>query len=581
MFFTKLKRAACTLLILAPVTMLLATGCVERQMIPPHDGRFHEEAVTEQRNIPMPADAADTKEAVDIYPPVATEITTAIDDLLLPVLTHVNGRILTYEKKLQFIEALELKVMDISGNGDMEGRISDCRSQVQDILNRYHQLHQHLLKKHTVATEDLIKGETILNLWEDDFRFLESECRALVGHDTMKTAFPVDDKELSIKGLAIADAYKKHQYWQVIDKYEELAAVHGEFLPGDTTFLYGQALAKIGRGTDATRVFKALLARVQTPEEAGREYELIQLIADMAFAHENFKKAEQFYGEIVDAYHGLSRRNQWAARQLSVLQVAGEKDEEVRAYANFLKSYLTYNPERDGFLVVKKAEAFINSFPHSTVAASVDFLKTTAAGKAEQWYQKLLERVNILAGEENYQEALLTIERVPRIILPLEKQRELLDMADRLRAEESLTRAARQLNEKLLIQERWNEGMTHLDSDRYDQAIESFGKLLKTSDAERAEKKINEIANHAAREDRRRAAELFFRANRTHDMESKKKLLLASRQLLQNILIKYPQADVADRARQNLNRIEKEIYTIDPDLLSVPVGMGGRQVLAN
>lgn len=587
MFSSKLKKIVKAPLIMAPIAILLITGCAERTIIPQYEQRVLRETITEHKDIPRPADNEKTIDRAEpITPPVIPVIPVmpeviATEDLLLPVLTHVNERILTYEKKLHLIEELELKLIGLDGSGRMEGIISDCRFQVQSILQRYSDLHQQLLNQHTVGIEDLIKGETILNLWEDDFRFLASECSVLVTHadDKDKIVFPIDNELLNQKIQVITNAYNQRAYWQVVDEYSRLAAVHGVPLPDDITFLYGQSLIKIGQGADAAKILQGLLARVHTPEGAKWEYQLIQLIADIEFAHGNFRKAEQFYDKIVDAYHGLKIKNQWAAQQLSNLQVADEKYEEVRAYTDFLRRYLAYSPERDGFTVVQKAEAFTSRFPHSTVTSSVDFLKNSATEQAEQWYQQLIMQITTLAGEGNYQEALLSIERVPRMIITLEKQRELAALADKIRGEKSLTRAARQLEDKLLIQESWNEGITHLDSGRYDQAIESFSKLLTTSAAERAREKINATANHAAREDRRRAAELFIRANRTHDMESRKKLLLSSRQLLQDILIKYPQADVADKAKQNLSRIEQEIYNIDPGLLSAPVEMGGQQAL--
>lgn len=577
MCYQKLKRLIYTPLMLIPVTILLLTGCAERQIIPLYDDRLPKKLPEEQ--ISVPPVVADPEEVFKM--PAPLEPIDETDDLLLPMLTHINERILAYETKLLSLGELEFKVIGLGGIGDMEVTISDCRFQMEDILSRYNELHRQLLMTQKVGSDDLIKGEAVLNLWDDDFRFLGSKCINLVGinGDARKTAFPVDNELINRKGLFLTDAYKEHDYWLVVDEYEKLSAVHGNLLSDDITFLYGQALLRIGRGGDATRVFKELLTRVQTQAEAGWEYQLTQLVADMEFAHGNFSTAKQFYGEIVDAYHSLSQRSQWASRQLSVLEVAGGEEEEVRAYADFLRSYLTYNPERDGFLVVQKAEKFINRFPHSTVTASMDFLKINAERKAEEWYQKLIDNIHKLNQEGKHQEALVTIEKVPRMILPLENQLELADLAGKIRAKKSLAIAERQLDEKLLIQESWNEGMTHLDSEHYDQAIASFSRLLATADAGRAQKKINEIANHAAGEDRRRAAELFVRANRTHDMESKKKLLLASRQLLQNILVKYPQADVAGKAEQNLSRIEKEIYAIDPSLIHKPVEMDGEHGL--
>jgi hypothetical protein len=44
-------------------------------------------------------------------------------------------------------------------------------------------------------------------------------------------------------------------------------------------------------------------------------------------------------------------------------------------------------------------------------------------------------------------------------------------------------------------------------------------------------------------------------------------LLLASHQLLKEILVKYPQTDLLDKVNQNLAVLEEQIRRIDPALL--------------
>ncbi|MCL2341268.1 MAG: hypothetical protein FWC49_06135, partial [Proteobacteria bacterium] len=47
------------------------------------------------------------------------------------------------------------------------------------------------------------------------------------------------------------------------------------------------------------------------------------------------------------------------------------------------------------------------------------------------------------------------------------------------------------------------------------------------------------------------------------DPEEKRKLLLTARDLLQSILVKYPQSGLTDKVRNNLLRIEENLRAID------------------
>ena len=72
----------------------------------------------------------------------------------------------------------------------------------------------------------------------------------------------------------------------------------------------------------------------------------------------------------------------------------------------------------------------------------------------------------------------------------------------------------------------------------------------------------------AAREERRKAADLFIRYTKTNDVEGQKKLLIESRKILKEILVKYPDVDIAEKVRGNIKRVEQEMNAIDPTLLS-------------
>jgi outer membrane protein assembly factor BamD (BamD/ComL family) len=116
------------------------------------------------------------------------------------------------------------------------------------------------------------------------------------------------------------------------------------------------------------------------------------------------------------------------------------------------------------------------------------------------------------------------------------------------------------------LQARYDQGVAALTAREYDKAIETFNGLLATPFADRARTRIDEAAGLAAQEDRRKAADLFVRANSTADLENKKNLLLSSRKLLQDILVKYPQSGLAEKVQRNLSGVERALKAIDPSL---------------
>lgn len=553
-------------------------GCVaDKQMVPPYQGRAQREVAMQQpgyeRRPVVEEKLPESRVPAASSPRMQPD---AEDDLLLPILTHINERIFSYEQKLADWNAREEQSTGPERSLEEQEKIDDCRQQMRDILDRYDELHRQLLGEDSVTTADLFEGQTLLNLEKQDFQFLEGDCSRIPEKEQSADSGLSMDKAVSRqKSEEINSAFADGDYEKTIEVYEALLADTFQDLPYELTLAYGKSLMKTGRESESRKVFRDLLDRIRQNDQALWEFQLMQLIGNLDFALGSYDAAKKQYDEIVRTYEDLKGKNDWAKQQLSALNVADEQSEEVRAYAEVLRSYLVYNPDRDGFTVVRKAEAFVDAYPYSLVASSADHLVTISREKAEQWYQKLLKQVDALAAEEKYQEALLVLERVPRTILPLEKQQELAARATELTTTEAITRESRKLALEQQLQEDWNTGMTFLERKEYDQAIEAFKKLLDSSYGDRARARITEAANLAAQEDRKRAAELFVRSNRTHDLESRKKLLLSSRQLLQDILIKYPQSDLVDKVKRNLERIDKEIKGIDPTLLSLPVTLNG------
>ena len=567
------------------LSLTLISGCaMSRHMISPYEGRARREAAVQQEPVRQPAarpaPQSGGRQVEASGGPGQPQEPVVANDVLMPVLTLINDRIFAYEQKLKEWKKLNDRAATLHLGQEQVDRINTCRQQLQEILLGYNALHKRLLGKRSLSSVQLLAGTTLLDLEKRDIEYLESDCSRLLATDTDKgmPQWIEGSRSNALRQAveAIKDAAEKSEYAQVIALYEKLPLAPGEEAPYEASYRYGIALMKSHREADARKVFSDLLTATRNRDQAQREFRLMQLLGDLNFGLGLYDAARDRYEEIMRIYKALGEKNEWARQQLAALKVSGQQGDEVRAYAALLMSYLAYMPDRDGFKVVEQAEKFVQTYPYSPVSSSADHIVEESRRLAEKWFSDLMARVDSLEQEKKFQEALLLIERIPRDILPLDKQEALKSRTGELTTAESIAIETERLVREQTLQEDWNTAMAHLEAREYDQAIESFGKLLGTSYDAKARARIDEAMRLAAQEDRQRAAELFVRANRTHDQQSRIKLLLASRNLLQGILVKYPQSELVGKVKRNLARIEEELKAIDPALLTMPETVGGK-----
>jgi len=120
------------------------------------------------------------------------------------------------------------------------------------------------------------------------------------------------------------------------------------------------------------------------------------------------------------------------------------------------------------------------------------------------------------------------------------------------------------------VARKWNIGIQLAQGGRYDEAIDVFTDLENSDLADKAKAKVREISLQAAQDERRKAAKLYDSYRKTADNEMKKTLLLKSRRILKDILVKYPDTEITDKVTANIERVEQEIRSISPNLLLSP-----------
>jgi PBP1b-binding outer membrane lipoprotein LpoB len=512
-------------------------------------------------------------------------------DRVLPALNRIDKRISSYERRVQSWQEITSSEASSAADSGKENQVSHCQQQAWDVLSGYRQLRNALSASHSSKVSRSLLDRQLPETQSLDINYIEGVCPDMLislHADTEKT--PTQDH-----GRALSVYAENHQYNELIRAYDSLSLAPGES-PGFTaTYLYGKALLKTGREYEARRVLNDLYVNTRNLDRKEQTI-LLRLLGDINFGLGDFATAKKRYSELLRVYGGASAETAWPRTQLTALNYSYDHPEEVHDYASLMRHYLAYNPDRDGFTVVKSAETFENKYPQSQLFAGANEILQQARTDAEKWFANLMIQVDSLSRHQDNQQALALIEEVPSSILPLDKQAILRLKKERLGygsqplhpdvntiQEEILTPADSTVSSGEVqpekpgsfepvtgqpvvtdeLQRTWKQAMSDLQAKNYDQSIELFSGLLNTSYRQQALERISEASRLAAQDDRKKAAELFVRSNRATDPLARKKLLLASRKLLEGIIEKYPQSGLESKVRRNLQRIDQELAGMD------------------
>jgi len=490
-------------------------------------------------------------------------------DVLLPALTMVDDRIVAYEGKLAAWNEFSTETATINLDTELKEKIESCQSRLMDILSGYNELHDSLFRESTGQSVDYSVKERLLAVERNDITFLESDCQQIIKEKQQSGSWIEGTRYKLVEKSEkeISESLASRDYQQIITLYTQLPLEEGQQPSFSTSYAYGQALLRTGRENEAERVFIDLLSRMRQNNQLEREFQLMQLLADINFGLENYSKAFGRYVDIINRYAGLGENVEWARKQQSVIGSRNAQGTEVKTFASLMLGYLSYNAERDGYKVVMEAEYFVERYPESPVLPTVNPILMESRDKADRWFVMVLDQLDILRAEKKYDDALLLIEQLPRRDMPTDKQDHLSSIIDELVSAQFEEAEHQRLAQEEELKQTWDRGLALLREKEYDQAVELFNGLLGSQYEERARLKIDEAQRLAVQDDRRKAAELFVRASSTTDSDNRLELLFASRELLRNILVKYPQSDLIDKVNRNLSRIEEEIMAIDPSLL--------------
>jgi len=496
-----------------------------------------------------------------------------------PELQAIDGRISAYTAKVARWNELEGKAGTPDLSADQAARLGGCYQEIQRILSGYSTLRNAVERgdRGDVA-ENSVYSSKMRELQQVDIAFLESACGPLLsGSPAMPPAAGQQiggpaalPQEAEIAALAGKNDYKAvEQAWLQIPEMQQ------EQLSLKTKMHYAEALVFLQKEEKAAELYRWIIDRMATsPEQSTDPIALRKTLADLYVATGNYVEAEGQYVKISKDYLELGNIDNWAKVHLAVLGGNQKNSLELADYSGLLRNYLGYISAQDGYKVVWEAEKFLQAHPGSPVAANVERIKTQATEAADKWFNGFLAEIDGLAAEKRFQDAIAKLKGQRTDILN-DQQLDLLNAKnDELVLADAVDQETSKMAKQQELEQRWNNGLLLEKSGRYEEAISVFNGMNETDYAVKADAKIKEISAMAAKDDRRKAADLFIRFTKTTDIESKKKLLIESRRLLKDILVKYPRVDITDKVLGNIERVEQEMNAIDPQLISTVDSQG-------
>lgn len=499
---------------------------------------------------------------------------------VLPSMSYVNDRIFEYSRKLDRWKELDNQSLMVNVSQEDTEQMVRCFRSLQKVLSGYNEIREGVLNMNRIpgssgGTSRVSMGE----LQKKDIAFLESPCgRLLTSGDDRAAGWEQREEgaDLSQLEALIARYASNKEYEEVVQVWLQIPKSQLDRVSLAARLSYANALMYLHQEEAAAEMYLQIVEQMSASKEQSTDLiSLRKMLADLYTASGNFIAAEAQYKKISGDYNKVGEIEEWSQLQLSILERSLQGSPELTEYSGLLRNFLGFIPEKDGYKIVWQADKFLQSYPYSAVASNADIIKTTALARADEWLNGFIEEVDAFSRENKYQEAVDLLATIPDDIIDEKKQVELKGRMDELMLAEAVERETVKLAKVQELQRKWNSGMLLVKGERFDEAIDIFTEMLETEYGAKAEEKIGEVSLLAARADRRKAADLFIRYTKTADVEAKKKLLIESRRMLKDILVKYPEVEITEKVKGNIKRVEQEMNSIDPNLLSVADNGGG------
>ncbi len=561
--------------------LITAAGCTQTKVLPPpvqqnRDFEVQPEIV-EQRieTLPEENDYFKARTAPEpIEQPVIGSVAGQIDKaeaVVLPSIDYVNDRIFEYGRKLQRWKELDAQSVVMTLNEEQTESMVRCFRDLQKVLNEYDRLYNDLLQRNVISEAERFGTEDVFELQKMDIAFLDSICGRMLSTTEDKSAgWQQREQGADLNQIeTLIERYSSSkEYDEVVQVWLKIPQYQVERVDLKTKILYGSALIYLGQQEKAAEIYQQIVDEMSVSNEQPTDVlSLRKILADLYTASGNFFAAEGQYQQISTDYSNIGSIEEWSKLQLSILERSTKGSPELTEFSRLMRDYLSFRPEKDGYRVIWQADIFLQNYPYSPVSSNVDVIKADSLKRADAWFEAFFVQIDQFTQENKFQDAMDLLQTIPEDIIGADKMQEVKARIDELVLAEAVERETLKIEKMQDLQRRWNEGMLLADQADFDGAILIFTELLDSSYQGKAQVKIDELSSQAAKADRRKAAELFIRFTKTTDIEGKKRLLIESRKILKDILVKYPEVEIARKVLGNIDRVEQEMNALDPLLL--------------
>ncbi len=461
----------------------------------------------------------------------------------------VKSRLKFYGDKADKWQLLGEKMGTLGLSREQEGQWQQCTGLLTALVGGY---------------QAILDGQgDSLTVTRKDISFSESDCDAMF--DVYSALIPEllgkFQKEASVQAEAIIDYYAdRKEYNQVVAAYENAMEFNGK-APTDLRLqeIYGRALLHTGRLEKAALVFSQVL----TASGPYEKWPLRLEVAELLMASGQYEKARAEYLHLAEILNSWDEINKAVTGKLALLFAADDHARELALYSQALQSFLSFDGESIPDTFESAVRELQNKYPGAIHTIATEALYQQAEERVRQNTVRRLAMIEQLIDAKDFQKALGILASMKQSRLPADSMTQVAEMM-------SGAKAARehyiQLEKEKRIEDladQWQEGLNLLDMELYGDSITVFMGLLGTDYDSRAAVEIEKASLKDAKLLRKKAAALFIKARRATDSAARKALLKESRDLLQSILTRYPQVEIADKVVVNLQVIDEQLLALE------------------
>lgn len=461
----------------------------------------------------------------------------------------VKSRLRLYDDKAGKWQELEDKMRTFGLSSEQEEQWRQCSELLSELVKGYGSVLEGLGDPLAVTRKDI--------------SFAESDCDKMYAVHTalIPELLAKFQQEAAGQTEAIIDYYaERKEYHQVVAAYENAVDFSGK-APADLRLqeIYGRALLHIGRLEKAALVFSQVL----TESGPYEKWPLRLEVAELLIASGQYEKARAEYLHLAEILNSWEEINKAVTDKLALLFAADDHARELALYSQALQSYLSF----DGKGVPNDFESAVRElqgkYPGGIHTIAAEVLYQQAEEQIRQNTAVLLTSVEQLADSKEFKQALDLLGGMKQSRLPAD----CMSQVDRAISSVNAARAhhVQQEKEKRIeeLADQWQEGLNLVDMELYDDSITVFMGLLGTDYDDKAAAEIEKASLQAAKSLRKKAAAIFIKARRATDPAVRKGLLKESRDLLQAILTRYPQVEIADKVAVNLQVIDEQLLALE------------------